>query len=431
MDAETLLGKWGFVRNPFREYIAEREENTPNIFIEPPYFKDILGNDPQRPYSAIVFGQRGDGKSTLCRMIELNLSPKNSTAPLLIRYTDFPQWSKEDIKKLTLEQHIERIIKIGLEEFISRAEQDIKVLQNLNNNEKAVLQWYVLVFFPFGEYKQIEKRLTSLIDKLPRSHRVKKIGGWGFRRIANYLRRKRVEIERVSEEAKGLGIIKTILFLVAPSIPESRNLRDRTDLDLLRKFRELTVAAGLGSIVVLVDKVDEDGVCADDPILAAELVRPIVTSVAYLELEGVATKLFLPYATKGILGNKIRTDRIITREISWSDDQMRNLLAKRLRAFSNGNINSLEKFVAPSLQPDFEKKLLFYSAQSPRNMIRLLDEIISILCELEEEPSMISSPALNQGIKNFTSFKLTEQDATEYQKRLDALSERNSSQNEA
>lgn len=423
MDPNSLLTSWGFVKNPFRIYVAEKEKDTPDLFIEPPYFKDVLG-DPQTPYSAIVFGQRGDGKSTLCKMIEHHLRVEdNPSAPLLIKYMHFPYWKEEEIRKLTLEQHIERLIALGLDEFIKRAERDINLLQKLNNNEKAILQWYVLIFFPAGEYKQVEKRLTALIDKLPRSHRIKKLGGWGFRRITNYLRRRRVEIERVSDDKSPVvQIIKSVLLLIAPSIPESKELRNRTDMDLLKRFRELVVSAGLPSVIILVDKIDENEVCSDKPEVAAQLVRPLVTSVSYLEIEGVATKLFLPNVTKDILGNKIRTDRVITREISWSDDGMRLLLSQRLRTFSNGTIDSLERFVESSLWPEFERKILSYAAQSPRNMIRLLDSVISILCELQEEPTSISSAALDLGIKSFLSVKLTEQDAEEYQQRLDKLS---------
>src|SRR5947207_3000437 len=109
MEPDTLLITcWGFTKNPFRAYVAEKERNTPHIFLEPPYFKDILG-EPKDTSSSIVFGQRGDGKSTLCQMVEHYLKDASSGGiSLVIRYVDFPRWGEEEIRKLNLEQHLER-----------------------------------------------------------------------------------------------------------------------------------------------------------------------------------------------------------------------------------------------------------------------------------------------------------------------------------
>jgi hypothetical protein len=419
MDPDTLLTNWGFKKNPFRVYVAEKEKDTAEFFLEPPYFKDVLGN-AQTPQSAIVFGQRGDGKSTLCKMVEHHLDASTDAhAPLLIKYMEFPKWLETDIRELTIEEHIERIIRLALESFIKRAEKDLTLLQNLSKPDQALLQWYILVFFPSGEFRQVERRLTSLIDRLPKKYRVKKIGGWGVRRVINYLRKRRVEIERVSDDKSPIvQIIKSVLFLIAPSIPEGNAVRDHTDIELFKRLRDLMTAAGFPSIVILIDKTDENEVCSNRPDLAAQLIKPLVTSVNFLEIEGVATKFFLPSVTKEILGTTIRTDRLTTRDISWSDDGLRHLLRRRLRAFSNGSIDSLERFVDQRVWPNFEDRILYYSAQSPRNMIRLLDSVTSVLCALEESPEVISSSALDVGIHNFLALKNTEYDAQEYQKRL-------------
>src|SRR5437016_3720536 len=135
MDADTLLANWGFTRNPFRVYVAEKESDTRDIFIEPPYFRDILGN-AAAPNSALVFGRRGDGKSTLCKMVEHRFAVDLSQAtPLLIKYKDFPKWQEEDIRNLTIDRHIERIIGLGLEAFVRRVENEIELLQRLSKSE--------------------------------------------------------------------------------------------------------------------------------------------------------------------------------------------------------------------------------------------------------------------------------------------------------
>ena len=89
--------------------------------------------------------------------------------------------------------------------------------------------------------------------------------------------------------------------------------------------------------------------------------------------------------------------------------------------FSGGKIESLEPFVDVSVWPKFELSLLYYSAESPRNLIRLLDHIISEVCELDIHPSIITESALQSGIDHFQSIRNQEFDSKEYTQKLNEL----------
>jgi hypothetical protein len=417
MDSKMLFEKWGFRDNPFRLYTAEHEEDLPRFFVKPPYFRDIIG-DTNSPKSSIIFGHRGEGKSAIFKMIKYELQKSNSDKPLIVTYTNFSYWNENDINNISLENHIERILGLTVNAFINELESAHWRLGSLNANDKNVLQWFALRFLPYAEDHQAENRLNSLFDNLDRGNCIMLKCRWLFRRVKSFLRRKRIEIENVSDsESSAAQIIKIIMIFISPQHPGS--LPRETMLNLLIRFKDLVLCAGFSSIYILVDKVDEPDVCSGRYDLAARLIKPIVTSISFLELDKIAIKLFLPIQIEEELGVLIRTDRVVTRQhISWSDESLKIMLNGRLLAYSDDKIETLKEFVEPAIWDEFNKKLLYYSAMCPRNLIRLLDLIIAELCEIEDNPIKITKAAMNEGQKHFLAVRLAEGDYKAYQKRL-------------
>jgi hypothetical protein len=421
MDRETLTSKWGFIEYPFKTFGAEKEDNLAELFIEPPYFSDILG-DTGKPTSSVVFGRRGDGKTSIFKMVIHRLLSDRDNKYLIVKYIDFSEWTAGDIIKLTFKDHLEKIMGLAIDRFISDIESDPSLLQNIKDDDLNKLQWFILRFLSRAGYEQVEKRLINLLDKKLIPRKSVYITGKGFRRVASWFRRKRFEIEHFSDnESSAVQTIKAIIILLAPSMPGREELERESILNLFFKFRDIVISAGYRSIYILLDKVDETEACSGNYPLVSSLVSPIVKTIGFLETEKAATKLFLPSWTREYLGKDLRTDKILTRDIRWNTDRLRAILKKRLMAFSDGNIDTLEPFVDKSIWPLFELKTLFYSAESPRNLFRLLDHIISELCELEVNPSKITLTALDTGIKHFQSIRVGEFDSTEYEAKLHEL----------
>lgn len=411
MNADELIRSWGFTGNPFGEPIAEREKNIPDLFFEPPAFNfNLILGDPDSPSSAIAFGYRGEGKSVLCEMVRTGLQ---DGPYLVVKYTNFSRWKEKDIPEITLDQHLDHVISLALAEFLGKAEHDIAILQSLSEADLAKLQWYVLRFSP-----SLEDRLLELFDHLPEKRRLRKLSKRGHRRIASFLRRKRYEIENIPNDGKGVGLIKSLILLISPGIPESRDLRDVTRIDLLAAFAEIIAIAGFKFIFVLVDRVDESEAVSSSPELVAQLIRPFLVSTNYLEMKKVATKFFLPTQIDTVLGHRIRKDRLRVQNIRWTDESLLSLLEKRLLTFSDGIIRSMRPFIEPSVWDGFESRLLQYSGQNPRNMIRLLDAIIQKHCERESDSGLIDSMAIEGGIAQFVHQRAGEADGEEYRLRL-------------
>ncbi len=418
MDSEILLKKWGFKKNPFKVDTAEKEHDLHLYFVEPPYFNDIVG-DIEAPTSSIVFGHRGEGKSAIFNMTRYELQKRNPKRALILPYIDFSIWSESKIRTISLDNHIERILGLAIETFIGELEKENWRLTSLSSDNQFFLQWLILRFLPASEYFQAEHKLNSLFDTVSQTNRYIYKCKWLLRRAKSYLRRKRIEIERIPDsESSAAQIIKTTVILISPQVPGCESLHKETMIDLLKKFKDLVLNAGFSSIYIMVDKVDETDVCGGRYDLAANLVAPMVTSLAFMEMDKIATKLFLPIQIEEILGERIRTDRILTRNISWSNERLNIMLNKRLRSYSDNKIESLKSFVEPAIWENFNKNILYYSALCPRNLIRLLEFIIAELCEIEQNPTIIDEAALYAGKDHFLSVRFREADSGEYQDRL-------------
>lgn len=423
MSPDDLIRKWGFISNPFEPCSAEAERRLGDsvrkqLFVEPPYYKDIVGN-PVSPLSSIVFGMRGEGKSTICNMVQLELQKNPENKVLLVPYDDFSEFDEAKIQHLSLEDHIKRILQLAVKKFVAECRKDARIMQMLDATAQADLQWFVLRFLPAADYSEAEQRLVDLFDSASEGAGRHGLKGKRFRRIASYLRRKKFEFQSLREpQTMTVQIIKALLTFLAPPVPGEHELWNATMLQLVDKFRNLAVSGGFASVQVFIDKVDENEVYSGNFGLVSDLILPIITSLDYLEVERFATKFFLPAETRQILGNRIRTDRILTRNISWSQEALKTMLRNRLLSFSENKIGSMESFVASAVWKDFENKLLHYAAFSPRNMLRIIAHVVTETCELSRDPTEISPDAIESGIRQFLLIRTSEEDGSEYQKRL-------------
>ena len=66
MHPDQLWLVWGLSGNPFAETVADRQAELEAVYIEPPYFRALLGAIG-RPAPALVFGYRGEGKTAHVR----------------------------------------------------------------------------------------------------------------------------------------------------------------------------------------------------------------------------------------------------------------------------------------------------------------------------------------------------------------------------
>jgi len=207
-------------------------------------------------------------------------------------------------------------------------------------------------------------------------------------------------------------------LLFAPEIPGSETLKGQAAFDLLQNIVGIIISSGFGGVIILIDRVDETSLLNDRPDLVAQMILPLALAIPVLEMPNVSVKFFLPASTLDLLGEKLRTDRVQTFHLSWSDSALTSVLNRRLEAFSAGKTSSLDPFIEDNARESFYRVLFYYSAANPRNMLRLIDSIITELCNSRENADKIDSLSIDAGLSRFRSIREGEFDVEEYFRRI-------------
>jgi hypothetical protein len=408
---------WGFSQNPFSVSSAETEEQITEIdlrslFIEPPYYDQIVSN-PDHPVSSIVFGYRGDGKSIICNRMRQELLSKNKRV-FVIDYTKFSDndepLDEAILKAISLEYHIIKIIDLCLNKYVAELEMDPALFDRLNSVERSNLEWFIHAY-------HYEESMVKILDT------------WQKNKDSIIQNPQKKGLTRSEYAAQTVDIVKNPIkrffkrslrkmALINLVSNPNKNLEDLSSLDLLKELRDLIIAAGFVSIYVIIDKIDEGGLKDFSSIQISKFIEPLITSLDYLELNDFSTKLFLPIQIKYTLGTKIRSDRIKTIELEWSSERLCEMLKNRLLAFSGNKISSFKEFVNPDDLNYFINNILYYSANNPRNLTRLIGEIISELCSTDPSPNQINRIAIINGIRRFKDSRCGEADSEIYLMRL-------------
>ncbi|MDD2754387.1 MAG: P-loop NTPase fold protein [Methanothrix sp.] len=383
MIPDDLTRMWGFSLNPFGTSSAEIEEqtlkfNAKSFFINPPYFQRIVG-DPRHPTSTIIIGDRGSGKSIICSRVRQELLKIKSAKILVVDYMPFSDLSFKDtyLENISLEYHINKIIKLCLNSFIKELEESPYLLDNLDSYDKISLIWFIDKYHCKYPYKHPFNHENLFVASI--------------RKIKN---KANLELNRsaLDKRFEALG-----------------------GLDLLGNLKDLIKGAGFISIYILIDKLDENRLSHAK---IGRFILPLLTSLEYLELDDIATKLFIPTEIGHQLRYSIRSDRIDVFNLHWDNRTLLEMLSKRLMAYSEGKINTLKSFVESDIADFFENTILYYSANNPRNLLRLINTIIYEFCDSEVSTTYITKWAIINGVREFWAQRNIEYDSQIYLTRL-------------
>lgn len=424
-----LLRSWGFSHDPFAVSSAENEkqELTSGIrkaaFLEPPYYLEIAS--VENLTSTVVFGYRGEGKSTLGNMFELTFSGdivSTTILPrvLLVRYDHHHSWSAEDISSMDLETHLNRILPLLVDAFIEAAHDHTTLLDNVSRDVISLgrLEWFIMKYAPAIHFDEAQRIMNLLLERLQYRNRAIQYYHKSTRRTASLLRSRLMAMDRAGKEKSPIAQgIRAVLAFIAPSVPDEKGLRNAKTYDLLERLRDIILLSGYKGICILVDKIDEADPFSGHPTLVKKFISPLISNLAYMETPRVATKVFLPMNTRELLVD-LRPDRIRIVDIVWSKPLLRRMLERRLLAFSKGEHSSLKPFVEKLAWPEFDRLVFYHAALSPRDLIRVLREIVSHHCQQIDSPCQLTRQVLHDGIAYFLHQRRSEEDAEEYNRRL-------------
>jgi hypothetical protein len=326
--------------DPFSLYEAERElgitaEGAPilsELFVTRPYLYHVLGN-PSELKSVFLLARRGCGKTATREMIAYEgLHGRLRRQVLVIRYVEFQPLLdpvQRDLVRLTVRDHVRAILRAGLEAI---ADQLLShAIVRLSEAERQLLVVYARTF-------------------------------------ASPLVRWQIEAQAQQEAAP-------------------LDLACIYDHELLDTFAQLVARMGREAVYVLIDGVDECRETAHDPSAAAALLRPLVAEKWVLERPRFGFKLFLPLEVGNLLRPDVRTDVVEWHKIEWDREALAEMVAMRLRYYSDDRVQRLEDLCASDIRYAAMDDLIQSCRGSPRNLLRLCHTLLHM--HVEHSTSML------------------------------------------
>ncbi len=374
-NMNNIYQNLGFEKDPFAYTNADQEENLEDYFIAPPYYDSIQG-DYNSPSSHIVLAPRGSGKTAQRRMIEIWSRDK---PVLCVTYDRFELGNSQNLNDITLNYHLKNIIQRTLLNLVIWIAEYPDTINNFSKDEKKNLS--ILCHNYLGEISGA-KVTETLNDIKSVTEKIKKF--WN----------------------ENIGVLDSLLnFLLkkydlpALDLPELK--QEEKKLSQSYKFQleliyELAQKLGFKSIYILIDKVDETHLTTSDSEATFRLIEPLIKDLETHGIKGYAFKYFLWDKIYEYLLKSGRPDRISIHSLIWSRDRLLEMLSNRLQAFSDKKIKNLECLFESKNRVSADDSVTILSWRSPRNVIRICQEIMSEQTLINSNVSKLDNRTLDR-----------------------------------
>lgn len=374
-----FLATFGFVGDPFASTNAADEPLIGSYFVDPPFFPAVVG-DPKSPKSNVVFAPRGGGKTAQKIMIEKRSAEEKSF--LCIAYDRFPDVKAP--KSADSEYHLNNITRILLLAVLLEIENDPKSSDKLTDLDKRLLV-------------TLSRSLLGSLSSEKFKDALSAIKSYGDKALDLWNKYGGAVIALANAISARFGIGK---FEIENSAykPEDETLRFRFDALI-----DVATRIGFSSVYILVDRVDELSITAQDAEKAFDFLSALLIDLPLLETPGVAFKFFLwdqmkeHYQSAGG-----RPDRLLEYSLDWSVDDLEIVLQKRLQAYSNGKISRLDEIISKDSPYNVHKLVAYFANGSPRDMVRICKRIVDDHTKTGRFGSLIDFRTVKSAILSFS-----------------------------
>jgi hypothetical protein len=354
MKIDQFLGHHGIAGNPF----SEEDAQTDTVFkrgcmatIHHPAWDKFFGS-PADPSTAVVFGEKGSGKTALRLQATSELDSYNAAHPdsqvFVISYDDFNPYldhfrvatrtrdAAEALRRWRLQDHMDAILALGVTKLIDQLTAERSNLAALSLDQRRDLL-LLAALYDQSTGEPIERRWSRLRRRSGFrplwSRRDLQVGagitvfvvllaflvpalqkqsvlpwlvlpillgwlywGWRLARAEWFARDIRHGLRVLSRDPAAL---RWELLWFKPSelsgqpLPTAARGGGEERYELLRKFQALLATLGYRGIIVLIDRVDEPQLIEGDPRKMRALVWPLLDH-KFLRHPGIGVKLLLP-----------------------------------------------------------------------------------------------------------------------------------------
>lgn len=369
---DSWLRSWDFVANPFTHRQAEGERHRlDRYFVSHSCFKQLRANDA----SKIVFAPRGGGKSAMRIMLEAECQPRNPTSAVFaVSLTDLAPFldGPVPLNQLSLKDYVKRIIAQTLSSLLPALAAATPSQVQFENDEIGELRYWInrSVRDPFSF-----DQLTRLVGSVE--------PGMDLREQRNVARDIQDPQHWISGASRRLDWLKDLwgrLNTVQEVKPVGATDSDHATMKTF--VSSVLFWLGLGPnpctcFCLLVDGADEHSRTQNDPEVTAQLLKPLLGDISFLEIPNLVVKFFLPAEQRFALERIARKDRLNVVRLTWTQsaddgpDSLRQLLRRRIAAFNEGGLQGLGELCVPAMRRWIEDAMLEKAGASPRDLLHL------------------------------------------------------------
>lgn len=385
----------GFEQNPFSTYSAEEESDfLDNIYINPKFFSS-LKSDISNGRSRFIIGARGVGKTALLSQLQTALNTDNAFSIIIDSFGGIPITNNEN-------EFIRRILEDLTKYYCFEIRKTPQKLRKLNKEQKEKLSFIISEFFitlSSSEYNTLVNKTN--IHKYPNFF--KRLYNYIFNKPLNFLLagsmevisdtiRKSLGLPEINKEEFYKNYIPE-LTLQTSSHPQI-TLNYKSYKAILSDFSNIIKLSGFKTTVIFFDKIDEYTILKNNISLVADFLVNILKDTTILMNDSYSLVFSLWDAIKPELTNKgVRFDKIKPIDITWTDNEIKEILEKRIRYFSK-ETRELNMLIH---SPEKLDEIVNLSNHSPRYTLRLLSYIYDCQADINDSATTLNSDAIDTG----------------------------------
>lgn len=400
MGEKEFLARLGFNANPFQFTNADEEDHLQAYFVPPPYFDSVWG-DPGKPVAHVIFAPRGGGKSAQRRMLEYKANRENVFA---ITYDRFEHLVVPSLTNLTVEYHLKNVIRLGLLGFLLEIRERTLTPTSFRRIEREQIDSLCKLYLGRISKTEVLEAMRSLRTLSAKARAFMRDWSGPAGSLVSMILK-----------SKGLGALSLKggpgeeVHEAADEVPSKQHLE--IVCQLLRSI-------GFRSVFVLIDKVDEAPITGNNAEHSFLLLKPLVRDLGLLQIPGLGFKFFLWDRLEPYHREFARPDRVQQFSLSWDARQLMEMLSRRLSAFSSGAVKDLSVLTDTEMASPLQYLVVLFASGSPRDMIRVCQEILSEQLRIDPSSEEFGVPAIVQGILKFSKQRANELAGSETMREL-------------
>lgn len=185
-----------------------------------------------------------------------------------------------------------------------------------------------------------------------------------------------------------------------PDLKQEQKKLETSYKHQLEQLLSIVRIAGKRSVYILIDRIDESEKTGGSPERTYRMLEPIVQDLELLGLRGYGFKIFAWDKIVELFRSKARPDRVPQYSLSWPRKRIEQLIAARIKAFSNDRFSSFADIMTTH-DPATDSIIALFADHSPRNAIRICERVLAVQADMDNKATKISSVAFDRGLTTF------------------------------